>query len=121
MVLIAFHIPEVNGNLKEQPLSVPPYFYWVPMDKPDNPLIDIYDNKRFYFLLLKENNDHIGLRLNRSFYLIDWNIYVGKRVRYILQVEAKNGRLSRHIFEVEWDGKWTSSNPDSISIREIAL
>lgn len=49
VVLIAFQIPEVNGNWKEQPLSVPPYFYRAPMDKPDNPLIDIYDNKRFYF------------------------------------------------------------------------
>ena len=119
VVLIAFQQQEVNGDWKEQSLLVPPYFYWAPIDKPDNPLIDIYDYKRFDFLFLKEGNDYIKLRLNRPFHLIDCNVYANSRMRYILQVEAKNGRSGRHTFEVSWDGKWTYSNPNSISIKEI--
>lgn len=119
VVLVAFQKQEVNGNWKEQTLVVPPYFYWAPMDKPDNPLIDIYDYKRFDFLILKQGSNHIGLRLNRPFHLIDWNIYANSRMRYVLQVEAKNGRSKCHIFEVAWDGQWTYSNLSSISIKEV--
>jgi len=121
VALIAFQKQEVNGNWQEQSLLVPPYFYWAPLDNPNNPLMDIYDYKRFDFLLLKEGSDNIGLRLNRPFHLIDWNIYANSRMRYTLQVEAKNGRSNRHIFEVAWDGKWTYDNPNSISIKEIII
>jgi len=119
VVLIAFQKQEVNGSWTEKALIVPPYFYWAPMDKPDNPLMDIYDYKRFDFLILQQNSNHIGLRLNRPFHLVDWNIYANTRMRYVLQVEAKNGRSARHTFEVAWDGKWTYENLNSISIKEI--
>lgn len=118
VVLIAFQKKGVK-DWEQHKLVVPPYFYWAPMDNSNNPLIDIHDYKKFDFLLLKEGRNNIGLRLDRTFHLVDWSIYANIPMRYVLQVEAKNTRSKEHIFEVSWDGTWTYKNSYSISIKEI--
>jgi hypothetical protein len=121
ITLIAFQTMSHTGTWVETLVPVPPFFYWAPMDpNATDGRTDIFDIRRFDFLMAKEGDNHVVVRVNRTFVNIDWQLKPNVQMRYILQVEGKNFRSRRQIVEVGWDGLWPDPDRNSVSIKTVS-
>jgi len=118
ITLVAFQKQLHNGEWEEIKTPVPPHFEWTPPESQDG-RADIFDVKRFNFLMAIKEPLRIKILANRTFTEMDWSLLPNNRIRYILQIEGRNVKRTRQKWEVGWNGVWPYPDTDNISIQEI--
>lgn len=118
--LLEIHKQYPNGEFYPIPIVVESSFFWSPRSG-SRINYDVNDWKEFDFLISVQNHN---VRPLISFYPREFegNVSPGGKVRYVLQIVAEGFRSERQIFEVAWDGNWTTNLAEMgrhLTIREL--